>query len=448
MWELVALMTPQIKEYTVEGDAATFEELLAVHSRHYIQYCADRDLRLLRFAELSSDTLKRPRDGFEVTGVDPSASTCNKGDTSTIAPRVASTNDASCCEDAAYGLFGDAEPYAGFWRDAVAIAGGTLKAAHAIARRACHVALHWEGGRHHASFAKAAGFCFVNDVALAASCLARAGHRVMIVDIDAHHGDGTEELCAAMDRVFCFSIHVLGTGIYPGSGAPRFYAHEVSGVMNLALPVGCGSEVAAALFTAGFERAVNGFRPTALVVVCGTDAARGDPLGFMNIEVRCVVDMVNQCLTLNLPSLILGGGGYRDTTAARIAASVSYACFNKTLPPVDVAIPLDCSALPMFGPGFGLYDDEPSVVRLVRDWETVIAKSYQAIQSMLGSIVQPSRSPSTERSAESEALTASSTAERTDDVADTTDGSVDMSSDSSASHDRSFLDGLLVANDV
>ena len=74
------------------------------------------------------------------------------------------------------------------------------------------------GGLHHAMAARASGFCIYNDVALGVAAARDAGHRVLYVDLDVHHGDGTQALFADDPEVLTFSIHESGRSLFPGTG--------------------------------------------------------------------------------------------------------------------------------------------------------------------------------------------------------------------------------------
>ena len=94
--------------------------------------------------------------------------------------------------------------------------GGTLTALHALLNGEERVAVNLPGGKHHAQADHSSGFCVFADLAIAATVATEAGHRVAILDIDAHHGDGTEALCRDMAQVMTFSVHQQG--IFPGTG--------------------------------------------------------------------------------------------------------------------------------------------------------------------------------------------------------------------------------------
>lgn len=93
-----------------------------------------------------------------------------------------------------FGLVDDAAPFPLLWTYCCQVAQGSIQAARALreseSERQVDVAVHWDGGRHHAKRGQAAGFCFVNDAVLAILELRQSMERVLYVDVDLHHGDG------------------------------------------------------------------------------------------------------------------------------------------------------------------------------------------------------------------------------------------------------------------
>jgi acetoin utilization deacetylase AcuC-like enzyme len=140
---------------------------------------------------------------------------------------------------------------------------------------------------HHAEAGHAMGFCLFNNVAVAAEAARRAGaQRVLIVDWDVHHGNGTQRtFWARRDVLFC-SSHQFP--FYPGSGAPDEVGEgEGRGyTVNVALPQGQGDADYGALFNDVFLPVAQRFRPDLVLVSAGFDAHRADPLGGMNVTER------------------------------------------------------------------------------------------------------------------------------------------------------------------
>ena len=96
--------------------------------------------------------------------------------------------------------------------------GAGLVAADRLVSGKADIAFNLLGGFHHAMPDRAAGFCYLNDVALACDALARAGKRVVYLDVDAHHGDGVQEIFYERNDVFTLSMHESGKTLFPGAG--------------------------------------------------------------------------------------------------------------------------------------------------------------------------------------------------------------------------------------
>ena len=131
---------------------------------------------------------------------------------------------------------------------------------------------------HHAAAARAMGFCLLNNVAVTAAALADQGHRVLIVDWDVHHGNGTQDLFWDDPRVLFVSTHQWPC--YPGTGAPG----ETGGAgapgltVNVPVPPGATGDVLLAALDEVVAPVVDGFAPDWVLISAGFDAHRADPL--------------------------------------------------------------------------------------------------------------------------------------------------------------------------
>jgi acetoin utilization deacetylase AcuC-like enzyme len=151
---------------------------------------------------------------------------------------------------------------------------------------------------HHATPTHSMGFCLFNSIALAARH-ARKKHgvsRVLIVDWDVHHGNGTQDIFYNDPSVFFLSIHRYGNGFYPGTGA----ADETgtgSGVgTNLNVPIQFGSSRSDYhdRFSRALERAADAFKPELVMVSAGFDAHRLDPIGNLGLDTEDYAALTRQ----------------------------------------------------------------------------------------------------------------------------------------------------------
>jgi acetoin utilization deacetylase AcuC-like enzyme len=131
---------------------------------------------------------------------------------------------------------------------------------------------------HHATPTRAMGFCVVNHVATTAAALRDGGARVAIVDIDAHHGNGTESIFWADPDVLFVSLHQWP--FYPGTGAldDRGGGAGVGFTCNLPMPAGATGDVYRQAFDDVVAPVVERFAPDWILVSAGFDAHRADPL--------------------------------------------------------------------------------------------------------------------------------------------------------------------------
>ena len=229
--------------------------------------------------------------------------------------------------------------FPGLWDACLLTAGGSLAAARWViegmrtgeARRAFHPA----GGLHHAHRERASGFCYVNDVVLAIQELLAAGHRVLYVDVDAHHGDGVQEAFYATDRVLTVSIHQDGRTLFPGTGFPHEIGTGAGTGFSMNVPLLPGSEDSIYdLFVAEIlEPARTGFRPEALVTEIGVDSLAADPLAQLAWSLRGLDRFLDWAGGTKLPWLAVGGGGYNRWNVVRGWSLVWARMLEETLPP-------------------------------------------------------------------------------------------------------------------
>ena len=170
---------------------------------------------------------------------------------------------------------------------AARIAGGTVRLADMVSSGEILHGVNFAGGMHHAGRSRAGGFCVYNDAALAIRRLRdRGASRVVYLDVDAHHGDGTQEIFFDDPSVMTISLHQSGVSLYPGTGFPN----EVGGpgaegaAVNIALPAGIGDAGWLRAFHAVVPQLVRAFEPDVIVSQHGCDAHRQDPLSDLRLS--------------------------------------------------------------------------------------------------------------------------------------------------------------------
>ncbi len=173
----------------------------------------------------------------------------------------------------------DTRVSSGSWDAALLAAGSGLEAADRLQAgeaEAAFVAVRPPG--HHATPDQAMGFCLVTNVAVTAAALADRGERVLIVDWDVHHGNGTQDIFWDDPRVMYVSTHEWP--LYPGTGRAEDTGgpHAVGSTVNVPLPPGATGDVARAALDELVAPAVERFAPGWVLISAGFDAHRKDPL--------------------------------------------------------------------------------------------------------------------------------------------------------------------------
>jgi acetoin utilization deacetylase AcuC-like enzyme len=215
-------------------------------------------------------------------------------------------------------------------------AGGTVDLARAVVQRKVHAGLAAvRPPGHHAEAGRAMGFCLFNNVAVAARALqADEGvERVLILDWDVHHGNGTQHSFEDDPSVLYFSTHQFP--YYPGTGAASEAGsgRGAGATVNVPMPAGCGDAEYVGVFQRVLVPVVRAFAPDVMLVSAGFDAHRDDPLAAMEVSasgfaamaaiVRTVAD---ECCQGRLLFVLEGGyaaSGLREGVDTTVRAALS-----------------------------------------------------------------------------------------------------------------------------
>ena len=165
---------------------------------------------------------------------------------------------------------------------------------------------------HHARTDRGSGLCYINNTAAAAQRLRQRYSKVAILDIDAHHGDGTQQIFYKRDDVLAISIHADPSTYYPfftGYAGETGYGAGEGYNLNLPLAHGAGADAMTRAIDQAMAK-IRGFGADALVVALGFDAHEKDPIGVLKLTSRDFETVGRQMSAAGLPTLIVQEGGY------------------------------------------------------------------------------------------------------------------------------------------
>lgn len=220
---------------------------------------------------------------------------------------------ASAVGQAGYHMADTACPISGeTWQSALWSAWSAVEAAETVMAGASGAYALCRPPGHHAFADVAGGFCFINNSAVAAQVLRKQAARVAILDVDLHHGNGTQGIFYARPDVLTVSLHADPVRFYPFFWGHADERGEGPGLgYNFNLPLPRKSADAAFLEALGvaFQR-IRAFSPDVLVVALGLDAFEGDPFGGLAVTTPGFSRIGEAIAGLGLPTVIVQEGGY------------------------------------------------------------------------------------------------------------------------------------------
>ena len=213
----------------------------------------------------------------------------------------------------------DCPVFKGLYEYAALAVGGTLSAVQMILSGQADIAFNPSGGYHHAGPELAAGFCYINDMALACIVLAEQKKRVLYLDVDVHHGDGVANAFYDRSDVLTISFHQNPKTLFPGTGfEEEIGTGEGKGYcVNVPLPVGTYDRAYMKAFKDIVLPLAKTYNPDVIVFELGADALAGDPLANLRLTNNAYADIINYLMKFNKPIIATGGGGYNVENTVR-----------------------------------------------------------------------------------------------------------------------------------
>ncbi|TRM85248.1 acetoin utilization protein AcuC [Sulfolobus sp. F3] len=219
---------------------------------------------------------------------------------------------------------GDTPAFKGIYEASLVRISGSVTALNLLLNGEYEHTINIGGGFHHAKRNKAGGFCVFNDVALVAKLAENKLSKIAIVDIDGHHGDGTQELLYDDDKVLKISLHMYHPNFFPGSGSVNeIGTGKASGyTVNVPLPPGTGDDGYLLAFNEVVVPILERYKPEVIILMEGGDSHFDDPLVELKLSTYGYLDVVTKVHNIahryaGGKLLMLGGGGYNYDATAR-----------------------------------------------------------------------------------------------------------------------------------
>jgi len=197
------------------------------------------------------------------------------------------------------------------------VTGGTILAGEKLFQ-GMQIMINPLAGFHHAGESYSSGFCFFNDIAVVIEYIRERYklQRFLIVDLDVHHANGTQDIYYDDPSVLLISFHQDGRTLYPGTGSMEKIGRD-SGegyTVNLPLPPGTSSKSYLRAFTEIVPPLVKQFNPEVILYQSGVDTHHSDPLANLNLTYQAYFELAKRMMSLSNSTcdklLVLFGGGY------------------------------------------------------------------------------------------------------------------------------------------
>jgi len=203
--------------------------------------------------------------------------------------------------------------YKGVYDYHLLAAGATLMGVNLIEEGESDIVFNPTGGFHHAGKDFASGFCYINDVVLAAQRWVDRKKLVLYIDIDAHHGDQVQEAFYTTSKVMTISFHENGKTLFPfktgfenemGKGRGKGYT------VNVPLPANTGDEEFLWAFERIFPPLIKSFKPDVVIAALGADGLYSDPISNLQLTNASYSQAIKMIVDHSPKLLALGSGGY------------------------------------------------------------------------------------------------------------------------------------------
>lgn len=198
-------------------------------------------------------------------------------------------------------------------------AGASVQAAEMILSGETDYAFNPTGGLHHAGPELAAGFCYINDMAIVGKYLVEKGKRILYLDVDVHHGDGVQNAFFDSNQVMTISLHETGENIFPGTG----FEDEIGEgkgkgyAVNIPLPPDTFNDAYMRCFNEIVIPLAKVYDADVILFELGADALAGDPLAHLKLTNTVYQKILKYLMRLDKPILMTGGGGYHIENTVR-----------------------------------------------------------------------------------------------------------------------------------